>query len=188
MRKLVEVKVSAAMARQEFNGCELEYIRNVCHATCCESSTAPNGTVITIHPSEAATIRGLGGKIRAGLLLPRPGERKCPFKEEESHLCGLHGSTAKPFGCIASPFTLTKKGTLIVRNRYRLLKCYKDGRKLPAYVAFRASLDLIFGRREAQRIADHLDAGGGDLFARMPERSYLMLLQNDQIKRKAKAS
>ena len=181
------VKVSAKSARQAFNGCDPDYIRTVCHAKCCESSTAPTGTMITVHPSEVAAIAALGGVVVDGLLQPKPGCRKCPFKTGDN-LCGIHFTDAKPFGCIASPFTLNANNTLIVRNRYRLLKCYNDGRKIPAYKSFRASLDLIFGQTEAERICKHLDAGGGDITAKISERNYAMLKDNDEIKHKAKDS
>lgn len=66
------------------------------------------------------------------------------------------------------------------------MKCYRDnrdGEPPPAYVAFRSSLDLIFGEAEAARICEHLDAGGGDIVAHMPRRSLEMLRENDAIKR-----
>lgn len=182
-----KVKISAKMARLLFNGCDPDYIRNVCHASCCESSTASTGTMITIHPSEQAAIEAIGGVVRDGLLQPKPGCKKCPFKQPDN-LCGIHFSGNKPFGCIASPFTLNASGTLIVRNRYKLLKCYNDGRKQPAYKAFRASLDLIFGTTEAQRICNHLDNGGGDLYATMSDKNHQMLTENDEIKHAAKMS
>lgn len=178
----VTVKISAKMARLPFHGCDPDYIRDVCKARCCESSSAPQGTLIAIHPEETQAVEGLGGRVVDGLLQSDPVTRKCPFKSAD-HLCGIHFSGAKPFGCIASPFTLNANGTLIVRNRYRLLKCYNSGPKIPAYRAFRASLDLIFGPGEAARICDHLDAGGGDLTAAMPQRSYRMLVDNDEIKK-----
>lgn len=177
----VEVKVSAASARLRFNGCEPDYINDICHAHCCESSTSPTGTLITIHPSEESTVIERGGKVTRGLLQPRPGEKKCPFKTAVD-LCGLHGTTAKPFGCIASPFTVNKKGTLIVRNRYKLLKCYNDGHKLPAYVAFHSSLILLFGESEAAKIAAHFDGGGGDIIAPMSLENFNKLIENDEIK------
>lgn len=177
----VTVKVSAKMARLPFHGCEPDYIQNVCHASCCQSSTSPTGTLITIHPCERAAIEARGGAVRDGLLQPRPGEKRCPFKTPE-HLCGLHFTPDKPFGCIASPFTLNRNGTLIVRNRYKSLKCYDAGPRLPAYVAFRASLDLIFGPGESARICAHLDAGGDDLTATMTAENYRKLIENDEIK------
>jgi hypothetical protein len=183
---LVSVKISAASARLEFNGCDPDYIRDVCHASCCQSSSSPTGTMITINPNEAATIEARGGIIISGLLQPREGEKRCPFKTED-HLCGLHNTPDKPFGCIASPFTLNSNGTLIVRNRYKSLKCFKDGKRLPAYVAFRASLDLLFGTTEAARICAHLNNDGGDLEAFMPIKHYQMLLENDAIKHKRQA-
>lgn len=187
----VSVRVSAAMLRQEFHGCEPDYIRDVCHGRCCrsESSATGNGILVTIHPSEEAAIEASGGVVVDGLLQPTEGERKCPFQHDEG-LCGLHGSEAKPFGCIASPFTLNKNGTLIVRNRYRTLSCFKDlredGTQLPAYIAFRASLDLIFGQEKAQEISDHLEQGGGDLIMEMPQESYRKLVDNDAIKASVK--
>lgn len=184
---MVMVKVSAASARQEFHGCEPDYIANVCHGRCCRSSTAPGGTLITIHPSEEAAVAAAGGTVTNGQLEPACG--RCPFQDGSSWLCGLHGTPAKPFGCIASPFTLNRTGTLIIRNRYRLLRCYRDSRadgtQLPAYIAFRASLDLIFGATEAERLCAHLSAGGGDYFAWMPAESYRMLTDNDEAKRDA---
>lgn len=181
----VAVKVSAAMCRLPFHGCEPDYIRDVCKAACCRSSTAKTGMVVTIHPTEAERIKARGGVIIANLLQPKQGERQCPFMDK-ANLCSLHFTPDKPFGCIASPFTLTKQGdTLIVRNRYKLLRCYKAGKQIPAYRAFRASLDLIFGADEAARICGHFDAGGGDIVARMPRRSYDMLKENDLSKKLA---
>lgn len=178
------VKVSAAMARLTFHGCEPDYIRDVCHASCCDSSVSPNGVLITIHRSEQAVIEARGGVVEGGFLMPRRGERKCYFKASSS-LCSLHETADKPFGCIASPFTLNASGTLIVRNRYRLLKCYKKEPRLPAYHAFRAALDLLFGRMESARISAHLDAGGGDLLAEMRVESYQMLNDNDKVRHAA---
>jgi len=179
--EVVPVKVSEAMARLRFNGCDPEYIRTTCHATCCESSTSTTGTLITIHPTEQPAIESQGGQVIDGLLQPLPGCHKCPFKTT-ADLCGLHDTPDKPFGCIASPFTLNKNGTLIVRNRYKLLKCYDDGNKLPAYVAFRASLDLLFGSTEAERICKHFADGGGDIIAPMSRLTYQKLIDNDAIK------
>lgn len=176
------VKISAASARWLFAGCTPDYIKTTCRASCCQSSTSPTGTIITVHPREVAAIARRGGVVVDGLLQPRPGERRCPFKTA-AHLCGLHETPDKPFGCIASPFTLNANGTLIVRNRYKLLKCYNDGARIPAYRAFRASLDLIFGDAEAARICAHLDAGGGDLVATMTAEAYETLRTNDDIKK-----
>ena len=175
------VKVSAAMLRQTFHPCTPEFIEDTCQASCCQSSVAPSGIIVTIHPSEQAAIEARGGRVIDGLLLPKTGQKKCPFKTDRE-LCGLHGTGAKPFGCIASPFTLNPHNTLIVRNRYRALRCYKAPGAVPAYVAHRGSLDLIFGAAEAERIVAHLESGGGDLFAVMPEDCYQKLVDNDAIK------
>ena len=176
--EFIDVKVSEKMARLLFHGCDEDYVENVCHSSCCDSTTSESGTLITIHPAEQEKIEKHGGVVVGGML--QPINRKCPFKDGRS-LCMLHNTDAKPFGCIASPFTLNDNSTLIVRNRYRLLKCYGDGGK-PAYVVFRTSLDLIFGKIEAERICVHLDSGGGDIIAKMPLSSYKMLIDNDNIK------
>jgi hypothetical protein len=181
------VKISAAMMRQPFHGCTPEFIMDVCQGRCCRSPGAKTGTgtLITIHPSEVGRVTRAGGTVQDGLLLPEPGARRCPFQGEGDHLCGLHGTPAKPFGCIASPFTLNDHDTLIVRNRYRMLPCYKTEGAPPAYEAFYASLQLIFGDSEAAAIRFRLAALSGteDFAVLMPERSYRMLKENDGIKK-----
>jgi Fe-S-cluster containining protein len=177
----VEVRISAASARLKFNGCDPDYIRDVCHASCCRSASAPGGALVTVHPSEELKILNRGEQVKEHMIVPRDG--RCPFQGKKDNLCKLHGTGDKPFGCVASPFTLNRNGTLIVRNRYKSLKCYDDGRRQPAYVAFRASLDLLFGADESARICRHLDAAGGDVTARMPVTNYRILVDNDAAKR-----
>lgn len=179
------VKVSAACARQQFTQCGPLCIEtNGCHGNCCDAPSRPSGCLITINPRERERIETLGGVVVDGLLQPKGGEKGCPFKR--AGLCGIH-DIGKPFGCIASPFTLNPAGTLIIRNRYRLLPCYRGpGPKEPAYRAYRASLDLIFGPEEAERLCDHFEAGGGDIMARIDPDIRAELIENDDIKRQAK--
>lgn len=179
-RELTSIKVSAKMARLEFAACEPGFIQN-CKGACCRSSKSPTGTLISINPAEQLDIELKGGKVETGLLQPAEGQRKCPF-QDDNHLCQLHGTAQKPAGCIASPFTLNKNGTLIVRHRYLHLPCYKAERRLPAYKAFRAALTFLLGAKEAARLHAHLDAGGGDLDVQIPVAKYQLLLENDQLK------
>lgn len=181
------VLVSAASARQLFHPCTADFIRDVCHAHCCESSTAPSGIIVSIHKTEVKKIEARGGVVVNGLLQQTvPGCKKCPFKTP-ADMCGLHGTGDKPFGCIVSPFTINSNGTLIVRNRYRVLRCFKtETGKVPAYVAHRGSLDKIFGPVEAARICTHLAAGGGDIRADISEWNYQMIMDNDAVKRALK--
>lgn len=181
------ITVSAANARQLFHGCTTQYIADVCHGRCCRSTVNPRGIVVTIHRNEHAArqaITNLGGAIdSAGLVIPRPGEKACPAQTDG--LCSLHNTEAKPFGCIASPFTLNKGNTLIVRNRYRLLICYRDNRDgpaLPAYKAFRDSLILILGTTQTDALTTHLDQGGGDYQCHIPTTTYTTLKDNDLAK------
>ena len=134
---MTAVKISAASARQIFHGCEPDYIRDVCLGACCRSSSGP--ILVTLLPREEARHRQLGLRVADGLL--EPDARRCPHQATPSNLCGIHGA-GEPFGCVASPFMLSTRDTLIVRNRYRLLRCFKDG-ELPAYRAFAASLVLL---------------------------------------------
>ena len=149
-----KVKISSAMARHPFHGCELGYIKNVCKGACCKSST--KGAIVHILEKEKSKFSKVG--IDENNLL-KTKNNKCPYQNEYG-LCDTHKD--KPFGCIASPFTLNKNNTLIIRNRYRLLKCYKDG-NVPAYRAFYDSLKIIFGETKANIIKKHLDNGGGDM-------------------------
>lgn len=177
------IKISAKSARLLFRGCDPHYIRDHCHASCCRSSTVKSGVLIAIHPKEQAAIKYLGACIEHGFIVPAAGTRQCPF-EVNGHLCALHDTIYKPFGCIASPFTLNSNDTLVIRNRYKLLKCYRGG-WLPAYRAFGASLVLLFGETETERITQHLDGSGGDLMSTMGDQTYNMLKENDAAKHAA---
>lgn len=181
----VRVRVSARSARLPFNGCEPGYIKNVCHAACCRSKSAPGGALVTVLPSEALRLIDRGAEIRDNVVVPAHG--RCYFQGGDTGLCLLHDTGDKPFGCIASPFTLNANGTLIIRNRYKLLVCYNDGPRTPAYRAFAASLRLLFGDAEAGRLTRWLDAGRGDMDARMPAETYRMVRAvNDNLRRHTK--
>jgi hypothetical protein len=159
---------------------------NGCKGNCCDAPSRPTGTMITVHPSEQAHIERLGGVVVGGMLQPRPGEKVCPFKKDG--LCGLHFGGPKPVGCTISPFTLNPNGTLIIRNRYRVLPCFKGkGRKDFAYRVFRSSLDAIFGKANTAVLCAHLDAGGGDVQVPISEPMRRLLLDNDKLKQDQKA-
>ena len=171
----IPVKVSAAMLRQQFHSCEPAYVSGTCRGRCCESS---NGIKVTIHATEADKFRAKGAVVEGGFIVAD--ERGlCPFKTADG-LCGTHED--KPLGCRFSPFTLNNSDTLIVRNRYRLLKCYNCENAEPAYKAHGWSLAQVFGEVEAARITKHLDEGGGDLVAAMPAETYAVLRDNDAAK------
>lgn len=187
---LVRVRVSVRSMLQRFHGCTPDYIADVCHGRCCDAPSRPGGTLVTIHPSEAAAVRARGGVVGDDNLLVTDG--RCTFKTDE-HLCGLHVTPDKPFGCIASPFTLNPSDCLIVRNRYRRLVCYGDPDWPPAYIAFRASLDRIFGVPRAEILCEMLElwtryptyaaAGPSMCQMMMPVESWRMLHDNDASKK-----
>lgn len=179
----VRVKVSAPCLRLHFTPCGPECNEaNDCVGKCCDAPTRPSGCLVTIHPTEQDAIEARGAKVRNGFIVPPEWTRGCPFKE--NGLCTLHDTPDKPFGCRASPFTLNRAGTLIVRNRYKMLPCYRGkGRKEPAYVAFRPSLDLLFERTEAAKLCAELDNGATDVYGKMEPGIYGMLVDNDLRKK-----
>jgi hypothetical protein len=181
-----QVKVSAAMARLEFIQCGPDCVAAGCLGNCCDSSSHAGGCFVTVQDDELGRIGPLaaqrGASIEHNLIVPKPGTRGCPFKTDG--LCDLHQDGTKPWGCVASPFTLNGSGTLIVRNRYRLLPCFKnEGPKSPAYRVYRSSLVQIFGEAEAGRIEAHLDGGGGDLIAQIDPANKARLMRNDAIRK-----
>lgn len=183
----VEIKVSAKMARIEFTECGPACIeQNGCKGNCCKSPGKPGGCFVTVHPDEQKYVEKAGATVVDGMIKVADGERGCPFQKANG-LCGVHGTKAKPFGCIASPFTLNRKGTLIIRQRYTVLPCHLGpGKKEPAYKVFRSSLALIFGEKETDRITQKLDSGSGDFSATISREIYNKLLSNDAVKRKHK--
>lgn len=120
-----------------------------------------------------------GFKVDDGKLQPDKKTGKCPHKDKNG-LCGVHGTEMKPFGCIASPFTLNNNNTLIIRNRYSLRKCHGQG--LPAYVTFRSSLDLIFGKKESLRICELLEKEKKDVIATITRGNYNKIKYLDSVK------
>lgn len=171
----VRVKVSGKWIKHKFL-CSEDYIRNVCHGSCC---TGSNKVLISLLPGEAERQKELGFAVRDGKLQACPTTHKCPHLRPEG-LCKLHYTADKPFGCIASPFTLNKAGTLILRNRDSLMKCHGSGDY--AYRVFRASLDIIFGEEEAQRICDWYDTHDGDMTAYIPKENYEKIVYLDSLK------
>ena len=168
-----EVIVSSKWAHHLF-ACSIDYITTQCHGRCCEGT---GKVLVCLLPEEVASYEGAGHIVRRGLLEGGTLTGKCPLKLA-SGLCAVHGS--KPFGCIASPFTLNRGDTLIVRYRYSLLKCHGHGS--PAYKVFRPSLDLIFGTVEAARICGELDKDNGNVRALVSQTSYEKLRYLDELK------
>lgn len=192
------LRIGAATLWQRFHGCDPEYIRDVCHGRCCEAPTRPGGTLITIHRNEQAAIEARGAVVADGLLVT---DGKCPFKAGTG-LCNLHFTPDKPFGCIASPWTLAPGGrSLVIRNRYRMLGCYagqavRKGEDVsawpPAFEAFRSGLDLVLSASVAADLVEQVrkygDAradgykGPTAYWVTIGTRERDMLLQNDETK------
>ena len=174
------IKISVKSMKQLFHPCTIDYIQNICHGRCCESS---NGLMVTIHKSEIKHIRSLGGVVSSdGFLVDINNNKKCCFKKND--LCSIH--TMKPFGCKASPFTLSKNNILIIRNRYRRMKCFKAPGAVPAYIAHRWSLEQIFGFDETERIVNCITSGCAMVFGKISIEKFNMLVENDRAKKRIK--
>jgi hypothetical protein len=188
----VAVRISAASMRQRFHGCTPDYIARRCHGACCRRSTG--GTLVTVHRSEAEAVRAGGVPVVEGRI-PPDAQGRCPHQSSVTNLCAAHGTTGKPFGCYASPFTLARGGrTLVIRNRYRMLRCYRDplsaawgdaqDTEAPmAYHAFAGALVTVLGPETAAYVTGWLDAGGGDVTVPLDPAVRSMLLDNDEAKR-----
>lgn len=175
----VTINISGDMLRQAFQPCVMEYITKNCKGRCCQGT---GKIMVTVHRSEVERIEKLGARVVDGFIAADK-RGLCPFKTQEG-LCGIHGDE-KPFGCQASPFTLNASDTLIVRNRYRLLKCYKGNGSIPAYKAHAWSLAQIFGQTEASRIMKQCEAGAKSFPAKLSGYKYAMLKDNDAAKHTA---
>lgn len=173
----VKIKISTKSVNQKFIKCEKEYIVNNCKGRCCEGS---DRILVSIHKSEQNKFIKKGAKIKDGFLVPVNG--LCPFKTKEG-LCGTHQD--KPFGCIISPFTLNTNNTLIVRNRYRLLNCFKrkDVKKYPVYISHKQSLIYLFGKRQYKKLIKFAKKEK-DCYLKLDYNKYKMLLDNDFQKNK----
>ena len=190
------VKLSAKMMKLKFMPCEPWYIEQYCHGSCCRSSVHKDGISVVVHEKErhrdskAPLDEYTGEPVLYGFLMAK--NKRCPFQEKLG-LCKIHPK--KPFGCVTSPFTLNHNDTLIVRNRYKLLKCFRDAKKqdvwskindtLPksAYENFYPSLQELFGMMTARRIYEHFDKNGDDMTMSMDDQVYQMLKDNDNTRR-----
>lgn len=170
-----KIKISIPSLFQKFQPCEPNYIRQVCHGRCCQGS---GRLLITVHDSEIERIKNLSAELEGNFIKGKNG--LCPFKK--NHLCGIHED--KPFGYKASPFTLSKNDVLIIRNRYRMLRCYNTPNAIPAYRAHRWSLEQIFGKDETQKIIDKIEGGALEIISEISDEKYIILKENDLLKKK----
>ena len=171
----VTITISSKWANHKFNCC-VDYIKSQCRGRCCEGA---DRILISLLPEEVLIQEAAGYKTHEGLLLANPETGKCPHKQTDG-LCAVHGTKLKPFGCIVSPFTLNNSDTLIIRNRYSMMKCHGEGE--PAYRVFKASLDLILGEEQSDEICSKLDGGSGDIEATIAKETYNKIKYLDSLK------
>lgn len=150
------VRVNIPALQQRFRPCDPDFIRDVCHGACCRSTTDPTGIAVVVTPAEAVRLRRRGADVddETGRIVPQ--NRRCPFQAADTFLCTVHADD-EPMGCAISPFTINPTNTLIVRNRYRLLKCYNGPDAIPVAHAHRRSLEMIFGAGATTVIVNAVD-------------------------------
>ena len=165
----ISITISAKNARLEFQGCSPDYIKTVCKGRCCWIATKTKEVYTTVYVEEdqQAAIKSHDGTFNEHGILVTDEDGKCHFQDRVSGFCKLrleqvNGESIKPHSCSISPWVLSKKGRLFIRNRYKLLRCYKMEPRVPAYRAFRSGLVVLFGEEEVARIVAHFDGGGGD--------------------------
>lgn len=142
----VDIKISYRWLLTKWHKCEPSFITENCNGKCCGSSKG--GTFISLLNNEIALFKRYGANIENNVA-KESGLNKCIFKDNNG-LCRLHNKQDKPFGCIASPFTLNKKDTLIIRHRYIHLPCFNGN--YYAYNVFKNSLILLFGLQTTDKI------------------------------------
>lgn len=147
----VRVRVSVPMMFQMFHQCTLPFITKVCKGYCCEASTGIS--VFAAPGAETARVEALGAVVIDNLIQP-DARGLCPFKSDDG-LCTINDK--KPFQCSISPFCLSKTDTIIVRNRFRRLLCYKCGNSLPAYQAHRWSLTNVVGTEGIDELVRNIE-------------------------------
>lgn len=85
-------------------------------------------------------------------------------------------------------------GTLIVRNRYKLLPCYDPDNGVEAYRVFRGSLIAILGGQQTLNLTYQLDHGSEDRYYYVDDRILKQLmgrehaLQKDPARRPRKGT
>ena len=167
------IKVSTKSMRLLFEGCSIEYILTECYGRCCESK---NGIGVVILPREEEAITRAGGMINDNLLQPN-NKGICPFKRD--YLCSLHNKDIKPLACILSPFAINSNNTLIIKNRNKLFRCFRDKRVAtrPAYLAYKTTLVRLFGAVGTERLIKHLDSNRiEDIYMHVSADNYKDLL------------
>lgn len=174
----MKITISAKNARLEFQGCSEDYIKNVCHGRCCWTTIGGKTTTsIYAEPDQRVEIIKRGGVFGSDGVIKTGSDGKCIF-QEKCGTCKIHpqrsesGVEVKPRSCYISPWILTPSNKLIIRNRYRLLRCFKADPKLPAYIAFASGLRMAFGDVVYAAIKKHFDSGGGDFEADMPQERF----------------
>lgn len=175
------IKVSYKSLIQQFHPCNKEFIKNVCHGACCEMHSGDNKTHIPVLTGEENGLKKYRPEIEVKNGILSTGTR-CIFQDQEG-LCAIHDKSEYPFACRVVPFALNKNNVLIIRNRWRLMKCFrvKEG-KVPAYKAFRFNLEAIFDKEELGRIIKYIEIEKrdceafitGEVYKRMKEENGIL--------------
>ncbi len=172
------INVSHCWLLTKWHKCVPSFIEENCKGKCCDSSKG--GTFISLLDNEMPLFEKHGAETENNVA--KGGNNgKCVFKDNDS-LCRLHSMHNKPFGCIASPFTLNRNDTLIIRHRYIHLPCFNG--VYCAYDVFKKSLILLFGAVVTDEIIKDCKKGVLNKKYEMWHDAYHNLKFLDEIKKK----
>lgn len=161
------VTITKKSAWLMFQGCTPDFIADTCHGRCCWviGDDGKPTTTIYVEADQQAELINRGARLTDNVLQTVGG--KCGFQHPADGFCTIHnrraaGEYVKPRSCYISPWILSKHNKLMIRNRYKQLKCGRIS-KVPAYLAFYSGLVMLFGDSGANGISEHFTKGGGDL-------------------------
>jgi len=173
------VTITRKSANLMFQGCSPQFIADVCHGRCCWviGDDGNPTTTIYVERDQRAELTKRGAQFTNGILQTVGG--KCGFQHPADGFCTIHnrradGEFVKPRSCYISPWILSKHDKLMIRNRYKQLKCGKV-HTVPAYLAFYSGLVMLFGDSVANEINIHFSEGGGDIMVPLPMERALLI-------------
>jgi len=140
--------------------------------------SSPQGTLVFVEDTQREGIRKAGGKFDKRGIIKTNKLKQCRFQHKDG-FCELHAPGLKPLSCFISPFMLNKNDTLLIRNRYKLLKCYNAGAKLPAYKAFRSGIESMFGYSRAKKFIDKVMTEKSDFYYEIEDWIYNLMKNID---------
>jgi len=166
---MVECSISVKTFKNTWHGCDPGWIcsDDGCAGKCCQPGG--KGATVVVTDDEAKRLRKRGIAIKNGAIDLGDG-RYCPCQDEDG-LCKLHKTGDKPLTCVTEPLKVLSNGTIVVRDRFFLLKCFKVG-GMPGYKAWEGAFKRLFGDSQTKRIQKEIEAGADKVTAKMDAKLF----------------